>query len=675
MFSKILIANRGEIACRVIKTARKMGIKTVAVYSDADKDALHVEMADEAVHIGPAPAAQSYLIAEKIIEACRQTGAQAVHPGYGFLSERASFPKALAEAGIVFIGPNPHAIDAMGDKIESKKAAAAAKVSTVPGYLGVIEDGARAAEIADEIGYPVMIKASAGGGGKGMRIAYSRAEVQDGFDRAKSEAKSSFGDDRVFVEKFIVDPRHIEIQVLGDKHGNVLYLGERECSIQRRNQKVVEEAPSPLLDEETRRKMGEQAVALAKAVGYDSAGTVEFVAGQDKSFYFLEMNTRLQVEHPVTELITGIDLVEQMIRVAAGEKLAFMQDDIKLNGWAVESRIYAEDPYRNFLPSIGRLVRYRPPAEGKTGDITVRNDTGVYEGGEISLFYDPMIAKLVTHAPTRTQAIEAQADALDAFAIDGIQHNIPFLSALMAHERWKSGNLSTGFIAEEYPDGFHARAPEGELTHQLAAVAAVIDHIQNTRKRLISGQMMGRSVTFDVHRVVHLGGSHELQVVACEITEKDGGYRVQMFEESGAAAHVHVLHSDWHPGEPVWSGTIDGAPAALQVRPVLNGVALAYRGVATEARVFTPREAALAAWMPVKTNAAGGKELLCPMPGLVVSIAVQPGQEVKAGEALAVVEAMKMENVLRAERDGVIKSVLAKPGDSLAVDAVILEFA
>ncbi|WP_127090037.1 acetyl-CoA carboxylase biotin carboxylase subunit [Aquabacter cavernae] len=675
MFSKILIANRGEIACRVIKTARKMGIKTVAVYSDADKDALHVEMADEAVHIGPAPAAQSYLIADKIIEACKKTGAEAVHPGYGFLSERASFPQALAEHGIVFIGPNPHAIEAMGDKIESKKAAAAANVSTVPGYLGVIESGAEAAKIADEIGYPVMIKASAGGGGKGMRIAYSREEVQDGFDRAKSEAKSSFGDDRVFVEKFIVDPRHIEIQVLGDKHGNVLYLGERECSIQRRNQKVVEEAPSPLLDEATRRKMGEQAVALAKAVGYDSAGTVEFVAGQDKSFYFLEMNTRLQVEHPVTELITGIDLVEQMIRVAAGEKLAFTQDDIKLNGWAVESRIYAEDPYRNFLPSIGRLVRYRPPAEGKTGDITVRNDTGVYEGGEISLYYDPMIAKLVTHAPTRAEAIEAQADALDAFAIDGIGHNIPFLSALMAHERWKSGQLSTGFIAEEYPDGFHARAPEGELIHQISAVAAVIDHVQNARKRHISGQMMGKPVTFDTHRVVHLGGSHALIVASCEIADVDGGYKVQMFEDDGTPGHVHVLASGWTPGEPVWRGTIDGVPAALQVRPVLNGVALAYRGVATEARVFTAREAELCALMPVKEASAGGKELLCPMPGLVVSIAVQPGQEVKAGEALAVVEAMKMENVLRAERDGVIKSVLAKPGDSLAVDAVILEFA
>ncbi len=675
MFSKILIANRGEIACRVIKTARKMGIKTVAVYSDADKDSLHVEMADEAVHIGPPAAAQSYLIIEKIIAACKQTGAEAVHPGYGFLSERSAFPTALKEAGIVFIGPNAHAIDAMGDKIESKKAAAAANVSTVPGYLGVLEDGTQAAKIADEIGYPVMIKASAGGGGKGMRIAYSRDEVQDGFDRAKSEAKSSFGDDRVFVEKFIVDPRHIEIQVLGDKHGNVLYLGERECSIQRRNQKVVEEAPSPLLDEETRKKMGEQAVALAKAVGYDSAGTVEFVAGQDKSFYFLEMNTRLQVEHPVTELITGIDLVEQMIRVAYGEKLAFTQDDIKLTGWAVESRIYAEDPYRNFLPSIGRLVRYRPPVEGTFGDITVRNDTGVYEGGEISLYYDPMIAKLVTHAPTRAAAIEAQADALDAFGIDGIGHNIPFLSALMAHQRWKDGKLSTGFIAEEYPDGFHARAPEGELTHALAAVAAIIDHIQNARKRRISGQMMGTAVTFEKRRVVHLGGSHALMVVPCEVKEADGAYKVQMFGEDGAKGHVHIITSAWKPGEPVFLCTIDGTPAALQVRTVPNGVALAFRGIATEARVFTAREAELAAWMPEKKATGGGKELLCPMPGLVVSIAAVPGQEVKAGEALAVVEAMKMENVLRAERDGVVKAVHAKAGDSLAVDAVIMEFA
>ena len=675
MFSKILIANRGEIACRVIKTARKMGIKTVAVYSDADKDALHVEMADEAVHIGPPQAAQSYLIIDKIIDACKQTGAEAVHPGYGFLSERAAFPRALAEAGIVFIGPNPHAIDAMGDKIESKKAAAAAKVSTVPGYLGVIEDGIKAAEIADEIGYPVMIKASAGGGGKGMRIAYSRDEVQDGFDRAKSEAKSSFGDDRVFVEKFIVDPRHIEIQVLGDKHGNVVYLGERECSIQRRNQKVVEEAPSPLLDEETRRKMGEQAVALAKAVGYDSAGTVEFVAGQDKSFYFLEMNTRLQVEHPVTELITGIDLVEQMIRVAAGEPLTFSQGDVKLNGWAVESRVYAEDPYRSFLPSTGRLVRYRPPAEGKTGDITVRNDTGVYEGGEISLFYDPMIAKLVTHAPTRAEAIEAQADALDAFAIDGIGHNIPFLSALMAHPRWKSGKLSTGFIAEEYPEGFHARAAEGETAQVMAAVAAVIDHVQNARKRHISGQMMGKPVTFETRRVVRLDGEGGTQLIPCEIETEGTGFLVHLKDWHNATTATLRLSSGWKPGDVVWAGTIGDDKLAVQVRPILNGVALAHKGVAVQARVYTEREAQLAALMPEKTTAGGGKELLCPMPGLVVSIAVQPGQDVKAGEALAVVEAMKMENVLRAERDGVIKAIHAKPGDSLAVDAVILEFA
>ncbi|WP_420103572.1 acetyl-CoA carboxylase biotin carboxylase subunit, partial [Bosea sp. (in: a-proteobacteria)] len=459
MFSKILIANRGEIACRVIKTARRMGIRTVAVYSDADRDALHVEMADEAVHIGAAPAAESYLQIEKIVAACKQTGAEAVHPGYGFLSEREAFAQALKDNGIVFIGPNPGAIAAMGDKIESKKAAAAAKVSTVPGFLGIIESPEHAVTIADEIGYPVMIKASAGGGGKGMRIAHSSAEVAEGFARAKSEAASSFGDDRVFVEKFIVDPRHIEIQVLGDKHGNVVYLGERECSIQRRNQKVLEEAPSPLLDEATRRTMGEQAVALAKAVNYDSAGTVEFVAGQDKSFYFLEMNTRLQVEHPVTEMVTGIDLVEQMIRVAAGEKLPFKQSDVKLNGWAVESRVYAEDPFRNFLPSIGRLVKYRPPAEGTRDGATIRNDTGVFEGGEISIYYDPMIAKLVTHAPTREAAIKAQARALDAFAIDGIRHNIPFVSALMHHPRWIEGHLSTGFIAEEFPEGFSLPQP------------------------------------------------------------------------------------------------------------------------------------------------------------------------------------------------------------------------
>src|SRR6187200_2033457 len=504
MFKRILIANRGEIACRVIKTARRMGIETVAVYSEADRDALHVEMADEAVHIGPAAAAQSYLLIDKIVEACRQTGAQAVHPGYGFLSEREAFPRALEAAGIVFIGPNPRAIAAMGDKIESKKAANAAKVSTVPGYLGVIDSPAEAARIADEIGYPVMIKASAGGGGKGMRIAHSAGEVADGFARARSEAASSFGDDRVFVEKFIVDPRHIEIQVLGDKHGNVIYLGERECSIQRRNQKVIEEAPSPLLDETTRRKMGEQAVALAKAVNYDSAGTVEFVAGQDKSFFFLEMNTRLQVEHPVTELVTGIDLVEQMIRVAAGEKLALAQKDVTLTGWAVESRVYAEDPFRSFLPSIGRLVKYRPPVESSRDGITVRNDTGVQEGGEISIHYDPMIAKLVTHAPSRAAAIEAQSRALDAFYVEGIRHNIPFLSALMHHPRWREGRLSTGFIAEEFPKGFAVRVPEGEVARRLAAVAAAIDHVLGERKRQISGQLSGRLVQRERRRAVWL---------------------------------------------------------------------------------------------------------------------------------------------------------------------------
>src|SRR6187399_2073969 len=515
MFKRILIANRGEIACRIIKTARKLGIETVAVYSGADRDALHVAMADSAIAIGPPPASESYLVIEKIVAACKQSGAEAVHPGYGFLSEREAFPKALSAAGIVFIGPNPKAIAAMGDKIESKKAAAAAKVSTVPGHLGVIESEAEAVKIAEEIGYPVMIKASAGGGGKGMRIAHSKADVE-GFVRARSEAKSSFGDERVFIEKFITDPRHVEIQVLGDKHGNVIYLGERECSIQRRNQKVIEEAPSPLLDAATRKKMGEQAVALAKAVGYDSAGTVEFVAGQDKSFYFLEMNTRLQVEHPVTELVTGIDLVEQMIRAAAGEKLALKQADVKLTGSAGESRVYAEDPYRNFLPSIGRLTRYRPPAEASVNGVTVRNDTGVYEGGEISLYYDPMIAKLVTHAPTRAEAIAAQADALDAFAIEGFRNNVLFLSALMQHKRWQAGKLSTAFLAQEFPDGFHPIAPEGETARVLAAVTAAMDHVLGERKRRISGQQPGTTITREQQRTVRLGDSESVLAITRE---------------------------------------------------------------------------------------------------------------------------------------------------------------
>jgi propionyl-CoA carboxylase alpha chain len=664
MFKRILIANRGEIACRIIKTARQMGIATVAVYSEADRDALHVEMADEAIPIGPPPATQSYLVIDKIIAACKASGAEAVHPGYGFLSERAAFATALAEAGIVFIGPNPKAIAAMGDKIESKKAAAAAKVSTVPGHLGVIEHEDQAAEIADQIGYPVMIKASAGGGGKGMRIAHSRAEVGDGFVRARSEAKSSFGDDRVFIEKFITDPRHIEIQVLGDKHGHVIYLGERECSIQRRNQKVLEEAPSPLLDAATRQTMGEQAVALAKAVGYDSAGTVEFVAGQDKSFFFLEMNTRLQVEHPVTELVTGIDLVEQMIRVAAGEPLKLKQSDIKLDGWAVESRVYAEDPYRNFAPSIGRLVRYRPPAEGERNGVTIRNDTGVTEGSEISLYYDPMIAKLVTHAKTRIEAIDAQAEALDAFTIEGIRHNIPFLAAIMHHPRWRAGKLSTAFIAEEFPKGFERVPPTGEVARTIAAVAAAIDHLLGERKRKISGQL-NTTLTRERRRAIWLGDKE----FAADV-DHDRDATVVTFEDGAR----HVLSSTWVPGQPVWAGLIDGALIAVHVRTVPNGFELAFHGIEVKAYVYTEREAHYARLMPLHKLSGSEKAVRCPMPGLIVSIAVAKGQEVKAGETLAVVEAMKMENVLRAERDGTIKSIKVKKGDSVAVDAVIMEF-
>jgi propionyl-CoA carboxylase alpha chain len=667
MFNKILIANRGEIACRIIKTARRMRIKTVAVYSEADQNALHVEMADEAVAIGPPAAAQSYLVIDKILDACRRTGAEAVHPGYGFLSERAAFAHALKEARVAFIGPNPRAIEAMGDKIESKKFANAAKVSTVPGYLGVIESPERAAEIADEIGYPVMIKASAGGGGKGMRIAHSRQEVSEGFERARSEAKSSFGDDRVFVEKFIVNPRHVEIQVIGDKHGEVIHLGERECSIQRRNQKVIEEAPSPLIDEETRRRMGEQAVALAKAVQYDSAGTVEFVAGQDRSFYFLEMNTRLQVEHPVTELVTGVDLVEEMIRSAAGERLRLKQADVNLKGWAVESRVYAEDPTRGFLPSTGRLVKYRPPAEGVKQGVTVRNDTGVFEGGEISIYYDPMIAKLVTHAPDRLGAIDAQATALDAFVIDGIRHNIPFLSALMQHPRWREGRLSTGFIAEEFPDGFRPLVASGDIERRLAVVAAHIDHTLNERKRRISGQLREpKQVRFELKRTVEMGESR----VELEIDAGQGDIAIVL-----ADGQKVEVHSDWKPGQSLWRGTIDGVEIAVQTRPILNGYALSHAGVAVDARVYTRREAELAALMIAHEGADTSRSLLCPMPGLIRAIAVKVGQEVKAGEQLCIVEAMKMENVLSAERDATVKAILCKEGDSLAVDAVIMEFA
>ena len=673
MFTKLLIANRGEIACRIMRTAKRLGIKTVAVYSEADRDALHVDMADEAVPIGPAQAAQSYLDIGKIVAAAKTTGADAVHPGYGFLSENAAFARALEKEGIAFVGPNPKAIDAMGDKIESKKLAAKAKVSTVPGHLGVIKDAKEATKIADEIGYPVMIKASAGGGGKGMRIANSAKEVAEGFASSKSEAKSSFGDDRVFVEKYIEEPRHIEIQVLGDKHGNVIHLGERECSIQRRNQKVLEEAPSPFLDAKTREAMGAQAVALAKAVGYDSAGTVEFIVDKDRKFYFLEMNTRLQVEHPVTELVTGLDLVEEMLKVAAGEKLAIKQKDVKLKGSAIEVRVYAEDPTRNFMPSTGRLVLYRPPALGVEDGVTTRLDSGVEEGGEISVYYDPMIAKLVTHAPKRIEAIEQMGRALDAFAIDGFRHNIPFLAVLMRNARWREGRLSTKFIAEEFPEGFSPPQPKGAVRDALIAIAASIDHLSNLRRRAITQQMYGEAVKFAETRVVELEGE------AVQVTVEgglEGPTTVTLNGEgTGKRKRKVTVASSWWFGEPVWEGTINGEPASVQVRPILNGVDLTFQGVEAEARVYTPRETELMGKMPVKVKADMSKFLLCPMPGLVVSLNVTEGQEVAAGDPLCVVEAMKMENVLKAERDGKVAKVLAKPGDSLNVDAVILEFA
>jgi propionyl-CoA carboxylase alpha chain len=664
MFKKILIANRGEIACRVIKTARRMGIATVAVYSEADRAALHVAMADEAVEIGPPAAAQSYLDIDRIVAACKATGAEAVHPGYGFLSERAAFAATLAEAGITFIGPNAKAIEAMGDKITSKKLAAEAGVSTVPGHLGVIADGEEAVRIAEEIGYPVMIKASAGGGGKGMRIAYKADEVAEGFERSRSEAKSSFGDDRIFIEKFIENPRHIEIQVLGDKHGTCLYLGERECSIQRRNQKVVEEAPSPLLDETTRRKMGEQAVALAKAVGYDSAGTVEFVAGQDKSFYFLEMNTRLQVEHPVTELITGIDLVEQMILVAAGEPLDLTQERIKLDGWAVETRVYAEDPVRDFVPSTGRLTTFVPPVQGRQGDRIVRVDTGVAEGGEISIHYDPMIAKLVTHAPDRAGAIAAHADALDSFIIEGIRHNVPFLASIMAKPRWQEGALSTGFIKEEYPDGFALVAPEGEMAARFVCAALAIDCVLDARRGEIADAIRPHQ-PYDGERAVLIGKArHDVEVTAAD------GLLVRL-----AGGRELRVASNWRPGDKAWTGTIDGLSIAMAARPILNGYALSHAGFGADVRVFSRRQADLAALMLEREDADDQKTLLCPMPGLVKKIHVKEGQQVKAGEPLCLVEAMKMENVLRAERDVTVKSIEAAEGASLAVDAPIMTFA
>ena len=664
MFKKILIANRGEIACRVIKTARKMGIATVAVYSDADRNALHVKMADEAVHIGPPPANQSYIVIDKIMEAVRRTGAEAVHPGYGFLSENMKFAEALEREGVVFIGPPSPAIEAMGDKITSKKLAQEAGVSTVPGYMGLIADAEEAVRISDQVGYPVMIKASAGGGGKGMRIAWNQQEAREGFESSRNEAASSFGDDRIFIEKFVTQPRHIEIQVLADKHGNAVYLHERECSIQRRNQKVIEEAPSPFLDEATRKAMGEQAVALAKAVGYTSAGTVEFIVDGQKNFYFLEMNTRLQVEHPVTELITGIDLVEQMIRVAAGEPLPFAQSDLTINGWAMESRLYAEDPYRNFLPSIGRLTRYRPPAEVADETHVVRNDTGVFEGGEISMFYDPMIAKLCTWAPSRTKAIEAMRVALDEFEVEGIGHNLPFLSAVMDHPKFVAGDITTAFIAEEYPEGFGgASLPDDELA-RVAAAASAMHRVAEIRRARISGRLDNHERRVGENWVVFING----QEIPVRIRADRDGATVAV---NGRDLRVE---SDWKPGQTLARLVVDGRPLVMKADKIPAGFRLRTRGADLKVQVRRPRTAELARLMPEKLPPDTSKFLLCPMPGLVVKIAVAPGDEVQEGQALATVEAMKMENILRAERRGVVRSVNAEPGQSLRVDDVIMEF-
>ncbi len=660
MIKKILIANRGEIACRVIKTARAMGIKTVAVYSDADDGALHTVIADEAIHIGPAPANQSYLVMDKILDAIKQSGADAVHPGYGFLSENKLFAEALEKAGVVFIGPPASAIEAMGDKITSKKLASEAGVSTVPGHMGLIEDADEAVKIANQIGYPVMIKASAGGGGKGMRIAFNDQDAREGFQSSKNEAAASFGDDRIFIEKFVTQPRHIEIQVLGDQHGNVIYLGERECSIQRRNQKVIEEAPSPFLDEETRRKMGEQAVALSKAVNYCSAGTVEFIVDGDRNFYFLEMNTRLQVEHPVTELITGIDLVEQMIRVASGEKLSIKQEDVTLTGWAMESRIYAEDPYRGFLPSTGRLVRYRPPEEGVYDGVTVRNDTGVFEGGEISIFYDPMIAKLVTHGQDRDQSIAAMSSALDAFRIDGIRHNIDFVAAIMAHDKFKSGVITTAFIAEEYPDGFEGAPLSDARAKKLAAIGYVLDADMRWRASQITQSLSGHEIVLAEDRAVQI----EDQVFA--ITGHEDGCAVDGVPISVAYA--------WQPGDLFCEAHVDDEHIVVAVDRIAEGFLFVGAGRKVEVQIRSLRAQQLMSYMPEKSDGVSEKELLCPMPGMVIAINVVEGQEVKAGEALGVVEAMKMENILRAERDVKVGKILCAVGDKLAVDDVMIEF-
>ena len=666
MFKKILIANRGEIACRVIKTARRMGIKTVAVYSDADKNALHVKMADEAVHIGPAPSAQSYLMMDKIIAAAKQTGAEAIHPGYGFLSEKAAFSAACEAAGLVFIGPGPKAIEAMGDKITSKKLAVAAGVSTVPGFMELIDNAEHAVTISKNIGYPVMIKASAGGGGKGMRVAHTDGEAREGFALSRSEAKSSFGDDRIFIEKFVTEPRHIEIQVLGDKHGNTVYLGERECSIQRRNQKVIEEAPSPFLDAATRKAMGEQAVALAKAVGYSSAGTVEFIVDAKRNFYFLEMNTRLQVEHPVTELTTGLDLVEQMIRVAAGEKLPFKQSDVKLKGWAMESRIYAEDPYRNFLPSIGRLTRYRPPMEGEQRDRTViRNDTGVVEGSDISVYYDPMVAKLCTWGPDRITAINAMQEALDQFEVEGIGHNLPFLSAVMGHERFRKGNFTTAFIAEEYPEGFRGVVAQGEALKDLARIAVYMHLKTQERATQIGGAIANHHRKIGGEYVVSIGSA----MFAAHAVREAVGYHIGLENEVAL-----LVSSAWQLGQTLGHFRFDGKELNVKVSVSPKGIRLRRRGMDVLAQVRTPRVAALATLMPIKKPKDLSLQLLSPMPGLLRSLSVNLGDTVEPGQAVAVVEAMKMENVLRAERRAKVKRLAAAVGDSLTVDQVIVEF-
>ena len=664
MFKKILIANRGEIACRVIKTARKMGIKTVAVYSEADKDARHVELADEAVCIGPAPSRESYLVMDNIIKACKDTGAEAVHPGYGFLSENEGFAKRLEEEGITFIGPKHYSIAAMGDKIASKKLANEAKVNTIPGYNDAIDTPEAAVEIAKGIGYPVMIKASAGGGGKGLRVAFNDKEAFEGFSACKNEARNSFGDDRVFIEKFVEEPRHIEIQVLGDGHGNAVYLWERECSIQRRHQKVIEEAPSPFISEETRKAMGEQAVALAKAVKYQSAGTVEFVVGKDQSFYFLEMNTRLQVEHPVTESITGLDLVEQMIRVAAGEKLSFGQADIKRNGWSMECRINADDPYRNFLPSTGRLVRYQPPEEVNG----VRVDTGVYEGGEIPMYYDSMIAKLIVHGKDRLDAITKMRAALNEFVIRGIHSNIPFQAALMQHPRFISGDFNTGFIAEEFPHGFRASDVVPADSKLMDALATAVHRRYLDRAAGIYGQLEGHEVKIPTEFVVASGEPGKMEYVETSVNESAHGYEVNV------AGSTYTIDSDWNPGQIIYKATVNGKAISAQVERVGLFYRIQFDGVRVDTLVLTPAGAEMQKLMPFKEPPDMSKFLLSPMPGLLVDVAVTVGQKVEAGQRLAAIEAMKMENVLVATQDGVVAEVMAAKGESLAVDQQILRF-